>query len=252
MNENKLEICCFTVESALKAETFGADRIELCDNYPEGGTTPSSGAVRLAVNTLEIPVNVIVRPRGGDFLYSSVEYEIIKEDIANIKNSGANGVVIGFLKSNGEIDIEKTKEIVQLAQPMEITFHRAFDMCRDPLKALEQLKGTGIKRILTSGAQNSVMEGIELLTKLVEKAGEKISIMPGCGVNEQTLGKLLNRTKAHEFHSASKTFENSEMEYTNPNVSMGGFGEVDEYQNVSVDGRKIKAMVQILKASPSM
>lgn len=247
MKEYKLEICCFTVESALKAETFGADRIELCDNYREGGTTPSFGAVKIAVNTLKIPVNVIVRPRGGDFLYTSVEYDIIRQDVINIRESGANGVVIGFLKYNGEIDLEKTKEIVSLAKPMEVTFHRAFDMCRDPLTALEQLKETGITRILTSGAQNSVMEGIALLPELVKKAGDQISIMPGCGVNEETLEQLLTKTNAREFHSASKKFEDSKMEYINPNVSMGGFGDVDEYQNVSVDGRKIEAMSQMLR-----
>jgi copper homeostasis protein len=247
MKKIKLEICCFTVESALKAEQHGADRVELCDNYPEGGTTASIGAVQLAVHTLEIPVNVIVRPRGGDFLYSSVEYNIIKEDVRKFKDIGANGVVIGFLKSKGAIDLERTKEIVKLAQPMEVTFHRAFDMCRDPLAALKQLKGAGIKRILTSGAQNTVTEGIELLSELVDKAGENISIMPGCGVNEKTLGELLNKTKAREYHSASKLFEDSKMEYTNQNVSMGGFGDVDEYQKVSVDGDKIEAMAEMLK-----
>ncbi len=247
MKQNKLEICCFSVESALKAETFGADRVELCDNYQEGGTTPSYGAIQLAVNTLKIPANIIVRPRGGDFLYTSIEYDIIREDVLNIKESGANGVVIGFLKPNGDIDLNRTKEIVRLAHPLEVTFHRAFDMCRDPLTALEQLKETGITRILTSGAQNSVMEGMELLTELVDKADEEISVMPGCGVNEETLEELLAKVKAREYHSASQKFEDSKMEYTNPNVSMGGGGDVDEYLNVSVDGNKIKAMVQILR-----
>jgi copper homeostasis protein len=248
MKKKKLEICCFSVESAIKAEKYGADRIELCDNHPEGGTTPSYASVKLSLRKLGIPVNVIVRPRGGDFLYSPLEYEIIKEDVLALKKLGANGVVVGFLKSNGEIDLERTKEIVDLARPMEVTFHRAFDMCRDPLSALEQLKETGITRILTSGAKSNVMEGIELLVELVEKAGGQISIMPGCGVNDKTLPKLMERTKAFEFHSASMKFVDSLMEYFNKDVSMGGIEGIDEYKIVSVDGDKIKAMAQILNS----
>lgn len=250
MIKKKLEICCFSVESAINAEKFGADRIELCDNYSEGGTTPSYAAVKLALNKLGIPLNVIVRPRGGDFLYSEFEYEIIKEDVLAIKELHTNGVVVGFLKPNGEIDLERTREIVDLAKPMEVTFHRAFDMCREPLSALEQLKDTGVTRILTSGAQSTVMEGVDLLTELVKKAGDNISIMPGCGVNDKTLGELIEKTNAREFHSASKRFEHSAMKYVNKNVSMGGVDGVNEYQKVSVDGEKIKAMAHILKADP--
>lgn len=249
MKKKKLEICCFSVESAIKAEKFGANRIELCDNYPEGGTTPSYAAIKHAINKLGIPVNVIVRPRGSDFLYSQVEYEIIKEDVLAVKELGANGIVTGFLKSNGDIDLERTKEIVGLAKPMEVTFHRAFDMCRDPMEALDQLKETGITRILTSGAKSSVVEGIELLAKLTEKAGDDISIMPGGGVNDKTLHELINRTKAFEFHSASMTFENSGMKYFNEDISMGGIKAVEEYKKVSVDGNRIKAMAEILSDS---
>lgn len=246
MSKRKLEICCYSVESAFCAEKYGADRIELCDNYPEGGTTPSHGAVRHSLEKLEIPLNVMVRPRGGDFLYSRHEYETMKKDVSTIKELQANGIVVGFLKSNGEVDLEKTKEMVELADPMEVTFHRAFDMCRDPLSALEQLKETGITRILTSGARQTVTEGVGLLSKLVEKAGDKISIMPGCGVNSTTLGSLMEKTGAKEFHSAAQTFENSRMEYFNRNVSMGGVESVDEYRMVSVDGDEIKAMVRLL------
>lgn len=249
MKNNILEICCFSVESALKAEQYGADRIELCDNYSEGGTTPSYGSVKLGLDKLNIPLNVIIRPRGGDFLYSTFEYEIMKEDVAQIKELGANGVVIGFLKPSGDIDLDKTKEIVELAHPMEVTFHRAFDMCRDPLPALEQLKDTGISRILTSGARQTVREGIDLLAELVQQAGNDISIMPGCGVNPHTLVELVEKTSAHEYHSASKMFIKSDMEYINKHVSMGGVDNIQEYQKISVDGNRIQTMARLLKAS---
>ncbi len=244
--KRKLEICCYSVESAINAERSGADRIELCDNYLEGGTTPSYATIQYSVEKLNIPVNVIVRPRGGDFLYSDIEYEIIKQDVLAAKKLNANGIVIGFLTSSGEIDIEKTKEIVELAKPLEITFHRAFDMCKDPLKAIDQLKKIGITRILTSGAKNTVIEGINLLAKLVKKAGNEIIIMPGSGVNETNLSELIQKTKAIEYHSSAKTFDNSKMNYFNQDISMGGIDTVNEFSKITVDPEKIKKMIEIL------
>ena len=244
--KRKLEICCYSVESAINAERSGADRIELCDNYLEGGTTPSYATIHYSVEKLNIPVNVIIRPRGGDFLYSDIEYEIIKQDVLAAKKLNANGIVIGFLTSSGEIDIEKTKEIVELAKPLEITFHRAFDMCKDPLKAIDQLKKIGITRILTSGAKNTVIEGINLLAKLVKKAGNEIIIMPGSGVNETNLSELIQKTKAIEYHSSAKTFDNSKMNYFNQDISMGGIDTVNEFSKITVDSEKIKKMIEIL------
>jgi copper homeostasis protein len=245
--KRKLEICCYSVESAITAEKAGAERIELCDNYSEGGTTPSYAAIQISVEKLKIPVNVIVRPRGGDFLYSDVEYETIKQDVLAIKKLKANGIVIGFLKANGEIDLGKTREIMDLAKPMEVTFHRAFDMCKDPLKALGQLKEIGITRILTSGAKNKAPEGIGLLTELVDKAGNEIIIMPGSGVNSNTIDELIRKTKALEFHTSAKTFENSKMDYFNKDISMGGVESIDEFSKVAVDSVEVKKMVGILK-----
>jgi len=243
----KLEICCYTIQSALLAEKHGAHRIELCDNFMEGGTTPSYSMISKCIENVKIPVNVIVRPRGGDFLYSEMEYEIIKNDVTVIKELGANGVVVGFLHSNGEIDIDKTIEIVDLAKPMEVTFHRAFDMCRDPLLALDQLKKTNITRILTSGAMNKAIEGIELIIKLIEKAGNDIIIMPGSGVNEKNLEEIIQKTKAKEYHSSAMTFLNSSMLFTNNNIQMGDAHETNEYKKVSVNTLQIEKMVRILK-----
>lgn len=248
MTKMKLEICCYSAESAIRAQKFGADRIELCDNYSEGGTTPSYGSVQLLLERLNIPVNVMVRPRGGDFLYSEAEYEIMKKDVSALRELKANGIVIGFLTPDGAIDLDRTREMVERAHPMEVTFHRAFDMCRDPLAALEQLKDTGVKRILTSGAKRTVTEGVELLAELVRQAGDAISVMPGDGVNEKTLGGLIKKTGAKEYHSAAQAFETSGMHYFNKDVRMGGVDGIDEYKKVSVDGDKIRAMAEILKA----
>jgi len=242
----KLEICCYSAESAVLAEQAGADRIELCDNYSEGGTTPSLATIKYAADKLKIPVNVIIRPRGGDFLYSKMEYEIMKQDVSEIKKLGVNGIVFGILTSNGEIDVERTREIFELAYPLESTFHRAFDMCKDQMHSLEILKKIGIKRILTSGGKNTAPDGIELISELVKAAQNEIIIMPGSGVTEKTIAEILERTSAMEFHSSAKTFINSEMNYCNPNIKMGNNFNADEYKKVSVNTEQIKKMKKIL------
>ncbi len=243
----KLEICCYTVESAMLAEASGADRVELCDNFPEGGTTPSYAAVKLAVEILSIPVNVIVRPRGGDFLYSDVEFGIIINDVVKIKELGANGVVVGFLNPDGTIDLERTAEVVNLARPLEVTFHRAFDMCLDPLIAIDQLKRIGVTRILTSGGKNKATDGADLISKLVERAEDKIIIMPGSGVNQRNIKSLMAQTNASEFHSSAKTFLKSRMRYFNHDIGMGGVSNEDEYRVVSVDTEMIKGMASVIR-----
>lgn len=245
-----LEVCCYSVESALKAESFGAHRIELCDNFSEGGTTPSFASISYALEHLEIPINVMIRPRGGDFLYSDVDYEIIKTEVAQVKKMGVNGVVLGFLRSNGEIDLRRTKEIVDLAGNLETTFHRAFDMCKNPKEALEQLIEIGVTRILTSGARKNVASGQTLLAELVAQAKGRIVVMPGCGLSPDNIKALINKTDATEYHTASKAFEPSLMAHFNPHISMGGVSNVDEYKTISVDESKIKAMLAILDAHP--
>ncbi|MCB0284350.1 MAG: copper homeostasis protein CutC [Calditrichaeota bacterium] len=246
--KRKLEICCYTAESASVAAKAGADRIELCDNYNEGGTTPSFGTIACCLEKVQIPVNVIVRPRGGDFLYTDNEFEIVKRDVLKIKELGANGIVAGFLKANGEIDLQKTKVIVELAYPLEFTFHRAFDMCNDPLKALDDLIRIGVTRILTSGAKNKAMDGIELICDLVGRAEDKIIIMPGSGVDEKNLAEIIKKTQAFEFHSSAKTFEKSRMSFINTDIYMGGVKKIDESLKVTVDSEKVKKMAAILKS----
>jgi len=243
-----LEICCYTPSAALIAEECGANRIELCDNYSEGGTTPSYAAIKLLTERLSIPVNVIVRPRGGDFLYSNLEYEMIKEDVNAIKELGANGIVIGFLKADGQIDIERTHEIINLASPLEVTLHRAFDVCRDPLEALDQLMKIGVHRILTSGAMSTAAEGVELIAKLVKKAKNTISIMPGSGITPENIEMLADKTGAKEFHSSAKTFVKSPMKYTNSQVPMSSNSSAQTCQNLTANGDRIRTMVKILRS----
>lgn len=242
--KNKLEICCYSVESALIAERAGAHRVELCDNYMEGGTTPSYATIKHAVQLLDIPVNVIIRPRGGDFLYSDIEYEIIKNDVLIARELNANGVVVGFLNEDGSIDEQKIKEIIELAKPMEVTFHRAFDMCKDPVIALQQLMEAGVKRILTSGQEDKAIFGAELLAKLVTQAGDEIIVMPGSGVNETNISELMEKTGAVEYHSSAKSFEKSKMKYFQPSVSMGDIKSLDEFRKITVDAHKVKALLE--------
>ena len=239
----EIEICCYSVESALIAEKAGAHRVELCDNFLEGGTTPSYATIKHAVQLLDIPINVIIRPRGGDFLYSDIEYEIIKNDVIVTKELNVNGIVVGFLNKDGSINEQKTREIVELAKPMEVTFHRAFDMCKDPIVALKQLIKAGVKRILTSGQKNKAIDGIELLAKLVTYAGDDIIIMPGSGVNETNIGELMEKTGAIEYHSSAKSFDISNMKYFHPNVNMGDSINLDEYRKINVDASKVVALL---------
>ena len=167
----RVEICVDSAEGACAAERGGADRVELCDNLLEGGTTPSAGCIRVARRRLKIGLQVIIRPRGGDFLYNEVELEVMREDIRIAKDFGANGVVLGCLTASGDIDRIRTEELITLARPLNVTFHRAFDMCRDPKQALEDLISLGADRVLTSGQEASCLEGLELLVELQRQAG---------------------------------------------------------------------------------
>ncbi len=241
--KNKLEICCYSVESALIAERAGAHRIELCDNYLEGGTTPSYAMIKQTVELLTIPINVIIRPRGGDFLYTDLEYEVIKKDLLYVKELNANGVVVGFLNKDGSIDVDKINEIVELAKPLEVTFHRAFDMCKDPIIAVNQLIKVGVKRILTSGQKNTALEGAELISNLVNIAGDAIIIMPGSGVNANNITELQEKTEAMEYHSSAMSFIVSDMEYFHDSINMGSSKSKDEFTKVIVDAQKVKALL---------
>jgi copper homeostasis protein len=232
-----LEICVDNIEAALLAQAAGADRIELCANLYEGGVTPSYTYINYAVQNLSIPVFPIIRPRGGDFLYSNAELEIMKTDIIKCSELGCKGIVLGLLQKDGTIDIAKTKDLVKLATGMEVSFHRAFDRTHNALDNLQRVIDTGCTRLLTSGLYSNVEHGIHVLQQLVEAAKNTIIIMPGSGVRTKNLEKLITVTGAKEFHSSATTYSKSAMEYFNPNFTK----EENNYRMVDVEEvRKMK------------
>lgn len=245
----QLEICCYSFESASIAANNGASRIELCANYMEGGTTPSYATIKQTIEALSIPVNVIIRPRGGDFLYSDIEFQNMLSDLKMVKELGGNGVVVGCLKENGEFDLDQMRQIVELSSGMELVCHRAFDMCSNPEESIEQLIDLGFQRILTSGCHLNAIEGKEQLKRFVELAGDQISIMPGAGINSNNLAQLKDYTQANEFHASAKTFVTSKMKYFNPKVSMGGGDPTQEYKTIIVNANEVKAMAELLKTT---
>jgi copper homeostasis protein len=240
MKPGKIEICANSVTSCVEAQKGGAMRVELCAGIPEGGTTPSQGTIAVTRELLEIPIHVIIRPRAGDFLYSPEEIRVMERDIAVAKDCGADGVVIGCLTPEGEIDYRLTQRLVECADGMSVTFHRAFDMCTDPMKALEELINLGCNRILTSGQMPTAEEGIPLLRELVEKAAGRIIILPGCGINEKNIRKIAEETGAEEFHLSAREAIQSGMIYRNPKVSMGGTVQVDEYAEPRTSAERVR------------
>lgn len=244
----KIEICANSVASCLEAQKGGAYRVELCAGIPEGGTTPSYGEIAVARELLNIKLNIIIRPRGGDFLYSDVEHKTMLHDIEIAKKLGVDGVVIGCLKADGTIDMERNRELIAAAEGMSVTFHRAFDMCKNPFESLEQIIALGCDTLLTSGQQPTAIEGISLLSQLVEKAGDRIIIMPGSGVNEDNIAILADKTKAKEFHFSAREPIDSKMEYRNPDLKMGGaVVEIDEFVNNVTAADKVKRTIDKLK-----
>ncbi len=245
--KTKIEICANSVESAVKAEEGGAYRVELCAGIPEGGTTPSLGDIKMARKLLKTTkLHVIIRPRGGDFLYSALEQEIMLEDIRCALEAGADGVVFGCLTADGNVDMDVMKRMMDASKGMNVTFHRAFDMCNDPFKALEDIISLGCTRILTSGQEATAEKGISLLKNLVEQSNGRIIIMPGCGVNAANIAKISKETGAEEFHFSGRSNVESEMKYRNPKVSMGGTVKIEEYERDVTDPQKVKAAINAL------
>ncbi len=215
-----IEVCVDSVESAIAAQEGGADRVELCDNLMEGGTTPSAGTIEVCRARLRIGLNVIIRPRGGDFCYSAIEFEVMRRDIMRAKTLGVDGLVFGILTPGGHVDIDRTRELVELSRPLSVTFHRAFDMTADPRGALEDLIGLGVDRVLTSGQEASALEGIDLIRDLVQQARDRIVVMPGGGVGRH-IRKIVARAGVREVHVTGTTSVESRMSYRNSRVYMG-------------------------------
>lgn len=242
-----VEICVDSATGAFAAERGGADRVELCDNLLEGGTTPSAGCTAVTRSRLKIGLQILIRPRGGDFLYTSDETEVMREDIRIAKDSGADGVVIGCLTAEGDIDRARTLELIKLARPMNVTFHRAFDMCRNPHQALEELIGLGVERVLTSGQEASCLEGLELLTALQQQAAGRIVVMPGGGITPRNAGRIVSATGVNEIHLSARHSVSSGMTYRNDRCFMGGTLRPPEFSWKTTDENAVVSVVRGLR-----
>src|SRR6478735_4896369 len=238
----KLEIVVYNIESALRAQEGGADRIELCDNPGEGGTTPSYGTIELVRQNVSMDVFVMIRPRGGDFCYSSYEFHSMKRDISQCQKLSVDGVVFGILNPNGTLDKKRCKELIEQARPLKVTCHRAFDMARDPFEALEDCIEVGFDRILTAGQQAQAVKGASLIGQLIKKASGRIAIMPGSGVNENTVEEILKKSGATEIHFSATSFRESAMTFRNPNIAGMGSDEGAEFKVRTVDPERVRAM----------
>lgn len=242
----KLEICIDSVEGAIAAEKGGADRVELCDNLLEGGTTPSAGTIRRAVASVGIGVNVIIRPRGGDFCYTDVAFEVMQEDVAFAKSAGANAVVIGILNPDGTVDRDRCGALIEAARPMAVTFHRAFDMVRDGHEALDALIDLGVDRVLTSGLEETALEGMDLLADLVKRAGDRIVIMPGGGITERNIARIVAGTGAKEVHVSARSTLDSAMTFRDTHAFMGGEFRPPEYSRKETDQGRVSAFRKVI------
>jgi copper homeostasis protein len=240
--ESVLEIATSDFETTRSAVEGGADRIELCANLNEGGTTPSYGTIYQCRENFDVLLYPIIRPRGGDFLYTGNEYEVMLHDVKLCKQLGCDGIVIGLLNEDGTIDVKRTAAIIEIAYPMGVTFHRAFDRCQDAFEALEQLAQIGCERILTSGQQPTVTEGVALIAELNKTADHRIIIMPGSGVRKENINILAEKTGCTEFHSSLRGKEKSKMKFIHPAFE----NSAESYLNNSIDALEVRALKKIL------
>lgn len=243
-----IEVCANSIASALAGERGGAARVELCAALIEGGITPSPAVIEMAREKLRIELNVLIRPRGGDFCYDETEFTLMLRDIAFCKRTGVDGVAIGMLHPDGNVDLERMRDLIAAARPMSVTFHRAFDMAVDPFRALDDVLSLGTDRLLTSGQRGSALQGKELIAELVRRAGDRLVIMPGAGINEGNIRELIPATGAREYHLSGQKKINSRMEYRNPHVFMGVPG-LPEYEIGVTDEERIRRVVQAAQTS---
>jgi len=236
MDKNILEICCFNLESALIAADAGANRVELCADPSAGGTTPAIGLIRAVRKKISIELYPIIRIRGGDFLFSKDEFDVMMHEVESCKTAGCDGVVVGMLLSDGRIDKIQTSRLIEKAYPMGVCFHRAFDWTRNPFEALEDIIETGCERILTSGQQSTAILGAPLIKDLILQADGRIQVMPGSGVRASNISALKEETGATEFHSSARMLKKSAMEFVNPFMS-------EDQHTVMADRNEIEQML---------
>jgi copper homeostasis protein len=237
------EICVDSVAGVRAAKDAGAQRVELCADLLEGGITPSLGAIRQARKVADIGLNVMIRPRGGDFLFNDDEFASMQADIETAKAEGANGVVIGLLTATGEIDVGRTRELIGLARPLSVTFHRAFDVAAEPFSALEALIELGVDRVLTSGQEPTVLEGLPLIVELMKRAGDRIVIMPGGGITARNVERIVAAARPREMHFAALEPIESGMRFRRQHVFMGGELRPPEYDRLDTSQALIRSVI---------
>jgi copper homeostasis protein len=228
-----VEVCVDSVASAIAAERGGAARVELCGSLTEGGITPSTGLIETTRTEVTLPFHVMIRPRGGDFLYDAHEFEAMRRDIALAKRLGADGVVLGILDADGNVDVARTRELVDLARPLKVTFHRAFDMTADLFRALEDVCATGATRLLTSGGEQTSLQAPETIAQLIGRAQGRIIVMPGSGIKPENARSFVQQTGAKEIHVGLRSLIPSPMQHRTFQVTMGTTAGL-EYQRFVV------------------
>ena len=246
-----VEAAVESVAGAIVAEHAGAQRIELCANLTEGGTTPSAGTIGAAVARVKAPVFVMIRPRGGDFLYTSVELDVMTRDIATARSLGAHGIVLGVLTRDGIVDVDRTRALVEAARPLPVTFHRAFDLTIDLGEALESVIACGVARVLTSGGAPRAADGIERLAALVRRGGARITVMPGGGISATNAVTIIQKSGSREIHVGGTIPVASEMRFRRPEVSFARPPMPDEYTLTIADEGRLRGVIEAVSASPT-
>lgn len=240
-----IEVCIDSVESAVAAVEGGADRLEVCSALGEGGLTPSAGLMEVVRTRVRLPLAVMIRPRSGDFCYSDDEFEVMRRDLIRLKERGADLLVFGLLTPGGEVDMDRTRQLIEMSRPLPVTFHRAFDMTRDPRASLEALIALGCERVLTSGQEKSVLEGLDLITELIRLADERMAVVPGGGITERNLPRILRECDAREFHVSASATRESRMEFRNGRIPMGRTLAASEYATSVADAERVRRFRQL-------
>jgi copper homeostasis protein len=241
-----VEVCADSLDSAIAAERGGANRVELCASLVEGGVSPSAGLLATARQRISIGLHVMIRPRAGDFYYSADEFEVMRRDVLMAKQLGAEGVVFGILDADANVDIQRTRALVDLARPLKVTYHRAFDMSADLFRSLEQVTETGADRILTSGGAQTALAGAATLRRLMEQVGKRAVIMACGGINDKNVQAVVEETAVREIHVGLRTAAASSMRYRNENIAMGSI-QGNEYQRYIVLEEKVARLIQAAK-----
>ena len=242
----KTELCAYSVDACRVAARLGVNRIELCASPAEGGVTPSLATIERVAEIEGLDLSVMIRPRGGDFLYSDDEFETMLRDIEHARKGGATGVVFGILTAEGRVDMERTRRLVEASEGMETTFHRAVDMCEDYEQAVEDIIATGCKRILTSGGYDKAIDGIDNIARAVKVSKGRIEIMAGSGVGSANAKELIG-VGVDALHFSAKSTTMGGMKYRNPRISMGGTASVDEFALRTVDEEEVTKILNIIE-----